>query len=59
VGERVITYIDHIGRLEGIIVRTFSTGFAMMIAATEPGRNRIASRLARVADQQTLPEILS
>jgi hypothetical protein len=59
VGERVIAYIDKIGRVEGRIIRVFATGFAITIAATEDGRHRIASRLARVADEQVLPEIIS
>src|SRR2546430_14342382 len=33
-GERVIAYIDHIGRLEGSIVPQFANGFAMTISAT-------------------------
>src|SRR5215813_8881137 len=37
-GERIVAYIDRIGRLEGSIVRIFPTGFAMMLAATENGR---------------------
>ncbi len=28
-GERVIVYVDHIGRLEGAIARQFPNGFAM------------------------------
>src|ERR1051325_8260463 len=34
-GERVIAYIDHLGRLEGVIARTFPNGFAMTISATD------------------------
>ena len=59
VGERVIAYIDYIGRVEGKIIRIFPTGFAMMIAATEHWRDRIARRLTRVADEQIIPEIIS
>ena len=59
VGERVIAYIDQIGRLEGVIVRNFPSGFAFRVQATEHGRDRIASRLARVADERILPEIIS
>src|SRR5437867_13196339 len=33
-GERVVAYIDHVGRLEGTIIRVLPTGFAMSIAAT-------------------------
>ena len=58
-GERVIAYVDRIGRLEGTIVRTFPTGFAMMIAATEYGRDRITARIKGIADREVLPEIMS
>lgn len=58
-GERVIAYIDSIGRLEGRIIRVFSTGFAIKIAATEYGRERIARRMVLVAVQQVLPEIIN
>ena len=33
-GERVIAYVDHLGRLEGVIARTLDNGFAMTIGAT-------------------------
>lgn len=58
VGERVVAYINQIGRLEGAIIRTFSTGFGMLIKATDYGRDRISARVARVAEQQVLPEIV-
>jgi hypothetical protein len=58
VGERVIAYIDNIGRVEGTIVRVFPIGFAIRIAATEHGRNRIAARIGKFVDQQSLPEII-
>src|SRR6187549_2989322 len=32
--ERVIAYVDHLGRLEGVITRLFQNGFAMSIGAT-------------------------
>jgi hypothetical protein len=59
VGERVIAYIDKIGRVEGTIIRILAIGFAMIIATTERGRSRIATRIARVEDEQILPEIVS
>ena len=34
VGERVVAYVDHIGRIEGVIMRTFNGGFAMSIVST-------------------------
>src|SRR6266568_3007473 len=33
-GERVIAYVDHVGRLEGVVARHFQNGFAMTIGAT-------------------------
>jgi len=33
-GERVIAYVDHLGRLEGKIARVLENGFAMSISAT-------------------------
>src|SRR5215471_9250995 len=53
-GERIVAYVDRIGRLEGPIVRTLPTGFAMMIAATEHGRDRIAARINLVAANQEI-----
>src|SRR5271165_2996510 len=33
-GERVVAYIDHIGRLEGTIARIYPSGFSMTILAS-------------------------
>jgi hypothetical protein len=43
-GERVIAYVDHLGRLEGTIARLIANGFAMTIAATRA--NGISLRLS-------------
>ena len=53
-GERVIAYIDHIGRLEGAIVRQFQNGFAMTIAATPRKRDKLASQLTWLANRHVL-----
>src|SRR6202158_3180104 len=37
-GERVIAYVDHLGRLEGKIARLLDTGFAMTGGANFPQR---------------------
>ncbi|MEW6151741.1 MAG: PilZ domain-containing protein, partial [Pseudomonadota bacterium] len=34
VGDRVVAYLDHIGRVEGKITRIIDNGFAMTIGAT-------------------------
>ena len=45
ISERVIAYVDHVGRLEGVIARHFENGFAMTISATVRKRNKLAAQL--------------
>jgi len=54
VGERVIAYVDHVGRLEGIIARLLDNGFAMTIAATVRKRDKLAAQLTWLANRQSL-----
>src|SRR5580704_16111329 len=53
-GERVIAYVDHLGRLEGVIARQFNNGFAMSIAATLRKRDKLAAQLTWLANRQIL-----
>lgn len=53
-GERVIAYVDHLGRLEGIITRLFQNGFAMSIAATSRKRDKLAAQLTWLANRHIL-----
>ncbi|MCK9915940.1 PilZ domain-containing protein [Microbacteriaceae bacterium K1510] len=53
-GERVIAYVDHLGRLEGKIARIFDNGFAMSIAATSRKRDKLAAQLTWLANRQIL-----
>jgi len=53
-GERVIAYVDHLGRLEGKIARTFNNGFAMTIAATTRKRDKLAAQLTWLANRHIL-----
>src|SRR5579872_3807301 len=53
-GERVIAYVDHLGRLEGKIARLFENGFAMTIAATERKRDKLAAQLTWLANRHIL-----
>jgi PilZ domain len=53
-GERVIAYVDHVGRLEGIIARQFENGFAMTIAATVRKRDKLAAQLTWLATRGIL-----
>jgi hypothetical protein len=53
-GERIIAYVDHLGRLEGRIARTFQNGFAMTISATARKRDKLAAQLTWLANRQIL-----
>ena len=53
-GERVIAYVDHLGRLEGKIARLFQNGFAMSISATARKRDKLAAQLTWLANRQIL-----
>jgi len=54
VGERVIAYIDHIGRLDGKITRSLDNGFAMSFHATEKKRDKMAAKLTWLANRHEL-----
>jgi PilZ domain len=54
VKERVIAYVDHVGRLEGVIARQFQNGFAMTIAATPRKRDKLAAQLTWLANRHIL-----
>jgi hypothetical protein len=53
-GERVVAYIDHLGRLEGAIVRVVPNGFAMTISATPRKRDKLAAQLTWLANRHIL-----
>lgn len=54
IGERVIAYIDHIGRIEGQVARLIKGGFAMTINAPVRKREKIASQLTWLANRHEL-----
>ena len=53
-GERIIAYVDHLGRLEGHISRQFENGFAMTIAATVRKRDKLSAQLTWLANRHLL-----
>src|ERR1700733_4630949 len=53
-GERVVAYIDHVGRLEGVIARVFPSGFSMNIAASQRKRDKLAAQLTWLANRHIL-----
>jgi PilZ domain len=53
-GERIIAYVDHLGRLEGHVARVFQNGFAMTIGATARKRDKLAAQLTWLANRHIL-----
>jgi c-di-GMP-binding flagellar brake protein YcgR len=53
-GSKVIAYIDHIGRVEGVLTRTLPDGFAMTILATERKKDKLAAQLTWLANRHEL-----
>lgn len=57
VGDRVVVYAEHLGRIEGVVARTTAEGFAMTISATPRKRDKLASQLTWLANRDLgLPE---
>lgn len=54
VGDRVIAYLDHVGRVEGKITRIIDNGFAMSLAATPRKRDKLAAQLTWLANRDIL-----
>jgi hypothetical protein len=57
IGERVIVYSEHFGRLHGAITRVMTTGFVMSLAANEQTREKLAVKLDWIVKQKESPEL--
>jgi hypothetical protein len=53
-GERVIAYVDHVGRLEGAITDLTENGFVMQVGATDRKRDKLAAQLTWLANREIL-----
>jgi hypothetical protein len=53
-GERVVAYFDHVGGIEGAVVREFDGGFAFSIAATKHKREKLAAQLTWLVNRSEL-----
>jgi hypothetical protein len=53
-GEKIIAYIDHIGRVEGVVTRTMQDGFAMTIIASDRKKDKLAAQLTWLANKHEL-----
>lgn len=54
INERIIAYIDHMGRLEGRVLRHIDGGFAMSVNATDRRRDKISAKLTWLANRHEL-----
>lgn len=52
--EKIIVYIDHVGRVEGQIKRIFDGGFAMTIEATKHKRDKLSAQLTWLTNRHEL-----
>ncbi|MCM2474860.1 PilZ domain-containing protein [Rhizobium sp. CG5] len=52
--ERIIAYIDHLGRLEGTVLKLTDDGFVMSLVATERKREKLAAQLTWIANKHEL-----
>ncbi|MBN9306283.1 MULTISPECIES: PilZ domain-containing protein [unclassified Devosia] len=53
-GEKVIAYLDHIGRVEGAIIDSIDGGFTMDVAASPRKRDKMAAQLTWLANKDIL-----
>jgi hypothetical protein len=53
-GEKVIAYLDHLGRIEGSIVGVIEGGFEVEITASPRKRDKMAAQLTWLANKDTL-----
>jgi c-di-GMP-binding flagellar brake protein YcgR len=54
VGERVVLYLDQVGRIEGHVSRAFEGGFAMIIESTVHKKDKLAAKLTWLANRHEL-----
>jgi hypothetical protein len=54
VGEKVIAYLDHLGRVEGTLTASIDGGFVMDVAASPRKRDKMAAQLTWLANKDVL-----
>ncbi|MGL3605596.1 PilZ domain-containing protein [Rhizobium sp. G187] len=54
VNERIVAYIDHLGRLEGTVIKIMDDGFVISINATPRKREKLAAQLTWLANKHEL-----
>jgi hypothetical protein len=58
IGSRVVVYLEHLGRIEGMVVRELENGFAMSIVAPQRKQEKLVAQLTWLMNRQAfgLPE---
>jgi hypothetical protein len=54
IGERIIAYVDHLGRIEGTVALLNDAGFAIALNATDRKREKLAAQLTWIANKHEL-----
>jgi PilZ domain len=52
--ERIIAYLENLGRIEGTVFRHTDTGFVMSVVATDRKREKLAAQLTWLANKHEL-----
>ena len=53
-GERIVAYLNQIGRVEGLVTQIFSQGFAIQMNVPPAKRDKLSNQLAWLANRQAL-----
>jgi hypothetical protein len=53
-GERIIAYVDHLGRIEGTVATLNDAGFSIVLIATDRKREKLAAQLTWIANKHEL-----
>jgi len=56
IGERVIAYFDHLGGLEGVVIRHTPEGFAFAFKVTEYKREKLSAQIMWLVNRGDFPE---
>lgn len=56
IGERVVAYFDHLGGIEGVVVRHTPDGFAFAFKVTEYKREKLAAQIMWLVNRGDFPE---
>jgi len=56
-GERIVTYVEQLGGLEGTVVQVWKDGFAFRLHATQHKREKLAAQITWLLNEQELQGI--